>query len=80
MDRNERIRNAGAKAYVATREGGVDRNIIYCAEKNHRLNVATREGGVDRNSIISEICEWYTEVATREGGVDRNSMLVTLPY
>ena len=49
MDRNTFIDNlTGGKLSVATREGGVDRNIIV-----HKLDrffrVATREGGVDRN-------------------------------
>ena len=35
--------------YVATREGGVDRNIALQYAFCHVAPVATREGGVDRN-------------------------------
>ena len=56
---------------VATREGGVDRNIDMEREQLCRQHVATREGGVDRNNgYIAELHKG--EVATREGGVDRN--------
>ena len=34
---------------VATREGGVDRNVIHAKYMAGRGAVATREGGVDRN-------------------------------
>ena len=37
-----------APLVVATREGGVDRNILL-SQNLPRLEVATREGGVDRN-------------------------------
>ena len=58
---------------VATREGGVDRNIM--AETiNLPRDVATREGGVDRN-IMAETVNLPRDVATREGGVDRNAKL-----
>ena len=38
-----------AAALVATREGGVDRNVEYPQELGGGDPVATREGGVDRN-------------------------------
>ena len=34
---------------VATREGGVDRNMFSVKQLFDKRNVATREGGVDRN-------------------------------
>ena len=34
---------------VATREGGVDRNLYQAIANNYLVTVATREGGVDRN-------------------------------
>ena len=60
---------------VATREGGVDRNIKIGFPIVYGHLVATREGGVDRNFPDRG---WYLPplfVATREGGVDRNSLL-----
>ena len=36
---------------VATREGGVDRNILHNQRAMNRPRVATREGGVDRNTV-----------------------------
>ena len=56
---------------VATREGGVDRNMNYY-EINEDTAVATREGGVDRNARIGQAVVNALGVATREGGVDRN--------
>ena len=67
-------RLADIVAKVATREGGVDRNITSLYNTKSPHNVATREGGVDRNSS-SSLKSWIvTTVATREGGVDRNNM------
>ena len=37
---------------VATREGGVDRNISMSIIVPLRYSVATREGGVDRNFVF----------------------------
>ena len=71
MDRN--ITASGDPANcgkVATREGGVDRNVVQVAQPPADL-VATREGGVDRNFVPCPHCGKYI-VATREGGVDRN--------
>ena len=59
------------KAIVATREGGVDRNIDNMEETNNE-SVATREGGVDRNEQLCVYNSPLVCVATREGGVDRN--------
>ena len=61
---------------VATREGGVDRNMAD-ATVAKLLDVATREGGVDRNRIDSG-GRGNGAVATREGGVDRNIGYLTL--
>ena len=36
---------------VATREGGVDRN-IHAGNRDGQCVVATREGGVDRNTVV----------------------------
>ena len=57
--------------YVATREGGVDRN-IKGLRPSCLVEVATREGGVDRNMSRAETPVAPLWVATREGGVDRN--------
>ena len=56
---------------VATREGGVDRNLM-CSFGSFVKRVATREGGVDRNAKRSTWTKTCPAVATREGGVDRN--------
>ena len=49
MDRNANDYGYGEHTFdVATREGGVDRNII-SKKRRCRQRVATREGGVDRN-------------------------------
>ena len=58
---------------VASREGGVDRNvgIVVCAD--HAGAVASREGGVDRNRNQTAFIRLRAHVASREGGVDRNS-------
>ena len=66
-----RVAGAGLNHLVATREGGVDRN-IQRGKQNHAHSVATREGGVDRNRWSANRCKYYWHVATREGGVDRN--------
>ena len=58
---------------VATREGGVDRNIRQQRTAIASSRVATREGGVDRN-VTSEYNYAFHLVATREGGVDRNTL------
>ena len=51
MDRNVVNQTIyAAKQTVATREGGVDRNIGYCLKTSTAVKVATREGGVDRNA------------------------------
>ena len=63
------------KKEVATREGGVDRNISTPVPP-YDVGVATREGGVDRNTrLISSSCSRH--VATREGGVDRNNLVMS---
>ena len=49
MDRNHLQNNADEMARVATREGGVDRNLSAGFWPLSRQDVATREGGVDRN-------------------------------
>ena len=49
MDRNINGILALAGIEVATREGGVDRNMYCMIIEFERLLVATREGGVDRN-------------------------------
>ena len=59
---------------VATREGGVDRNIDKMKAVEVGDDVATREGGVDRNNSSMEARTAEKQVATREGGVDRNIM------
>ena len=59
-------------ARVATREGGVDRNIRGNVRGVQDDAVATREGGVDRNKQSANVVQQYA-VATREGGVDRNT-------
>ena len=42
----------GKVSAVATREGGVDRNVVMTADYEASIAVATREGGVDRNGIF----------------------------
>ena len=50
MDRNEIVGRITIKhKKVATREGGVDRNMAHVSMELRELTVATREGGVDRN-------------------------------
>ena len=53
MDRNHRL---GAALLgiteVASREGGVDRNLLIALRRPDR-RVASREGGVDRNSLVA---------------------------
>ena len=61
---------------VATREGGVDRNVNVYGFDAVQV-VATREGGVDRNSGVFLKAEGRLAVATREGGVDRNCVQAT---
>ena len=61
---------------VATREGGVDRNVDFPLLQRETI-VATREGGVDRNTFRSAGGSSNSTVATREGGVDRNAYLHT---
>ena len=62
-------------ARVATREGGVDRN-VHNLDANHcNVWVATREGGVDRNLKSGPAYKQLRNVATREGGVDRNTRI-----
>ena len=56
---------------VATREGGVDRNMGY-STLFLLPAVAPREGGVDRNGLMVHLSRRQSLVATREGGVDRN--------
>ena len=52
MDRNNGYNPADESgADVATREGGVDRNVSFLIRLIASL-VATREGGVDRNGFI----------------------------
>ena len=51
MDRNTFSPNITIQGNaVATREGGVDRNLTERAMDGILSRVATREGGVDRNS------------------------------
>ena len=69
--------SGGAAQFVATREGGVDRN----AQRHDGCcvsGVATREGGVDRNAFLLCTIPLQISVATREGGVDRNTLLTNL--
>ena len=62
---------------VASREGGVDRNML--ADRVDTLGgVASREGGVDRNMLADRV-DTLGGVASREGGVDRNHLLRRLP-
>ena len=61
--------------FVATREGGVDRNCSIKIRIVRTASVATREGGVDRNKKSTLILRGPESVATREGGVDRNLQL-----
>ena len=49
MDRNVFEQLNGKERHVATREGGVDRNLVRFQACLTSLKVATREGGVDRN-------------------------------
>ena len=58
-------------SWVASREGGVDRN-RHLAIRRRFGGVASREGGVDRNSR-SRRAWTCSGVASREGGVDRNN-------
>ena len=54
MDRNYKVDTAtGTVVYVATREGGVDRNTVLKHTNRLLISVATREGGVDRNSLVA---------------------------
>ena len=54
MDRNmSRAETPVAPLWVATREGGVDRNDTRAPDAPVHL-VATREGGVDRNVIYCD--------------------------
>ena len=72
MDRNTPTTHGSPRACrVATREGGVDRNVVGPEIGRGGETVATREGGVDRNA---RLCGGNNAaaVATREGGVDRN--------
>ena len=43
------------RTWVATREGGVDRN-LFDGQSQHITPVATREGGVDRNPCGKRSC------------------------
>ena len=56
---------------VASREGGVDRN-LQSQDEAYGAAVASREGGVDRNRMVQRR-QLRVGVASREGGVDRNS-------
>ena len=49
MDRNVNVRAHVLPSEVATREGGVDRNVSSMGDLFGSWVVATREGGVDRN-------------------------------
>ena len=71
MDRNVTNHLDRFLSFVATREGGVDRNETEIDGNELGGAVATREGGVDRN-LIHPLARLGREVATREGGVDRN--------
>ena len=72
MDRNGIVpKHSAVLVFVATREGGVDRN-VECKAPAEVPYVATREGGVDRNKLLSDGSAKTITVATREGGVDRN--------
>ena len=74
MDRNTPTTHGSPRACrVATREGGVDRNVVGPEIGRGGETVATREGGVDRNA---RLCGGNNAaaVATREGGVDRNDL------
>ena len=80
MDRNTGFsKTAAVWIQVATREGGVDRNIHNNTAYVSISPVATREGGVDRNKRDDTKQCTHIMVATREGGVDRNAQtLVSL--
>ena len=77
MDRNIPYGGSVITISVATREGGVDRNIISLLEIEVKP-VATREGGVDRNAQYRPRAVNSSCVATREGGVDRNTVCFPL--
>ena len=64
---------------VATREGGVDRNVHLVCAVGVVFVVATREGGVDRNTRVRVLFTVGGGVATREGGVDRNNFACQEP-
>ena len=68
------VSEGAATAYVevASREGGVDRN-LWLVEQVRGIVVASREGGVDRNQINKSYSSRSISVASREGGVDRNA-------
>ena len=75
----ETLRNSrpALRQRVATREGGVDRN-LHVGDVHRPGRVATREGGVDRNNEILALTIVLTTVATREGGVDRNTQQIQI--
>ena len=52
MDRNLWAIAVALRLYVASREGGVDRNMRRPITIGHPKNVASREGGVDRNFAV----------------------------
>ena len=66
MDRNSMLNKVWPPAMaVATREGGVDRNIM-AETVNLPRDVATREGGVDRNAKLPQF--WALEVGRHPRG------------
>ena len=74
MDRNKLDLDAGTlDANVATREGGVDRNVLLLAYCNRFAeSPPARVAWIEtRQWHVLACC--HAHVATREGGVDRNT-------
>ena len=71
MDRNKQYIDGKRAAAVATREGGVDRNVacLYVLPLV-RLSPPARVAWIEIQSILPH--DLLAMVATREGGVDRN--------
>ena len=72
MDRNLRgLYNMGSPGYVATREGGVDRNCFMGGNGwNRNRSPPARVAWIETIRVIGSRPGGV--VATREGGVDRN--------
>ena len=72
MDRNGYVYGEMcAEHWVATREGGVDRNTgIFCIRAGITVSPPARVAWIE--TVVKFPNQRYASVATREGGVDRN--------